>query len=266
MKHVFLLLIFLPWTILAQSDVTALFKQNGVGGSCTVYDLQKNKWIYSNEADSRIATLPASTFKIINSLIALEEGVVKDEYELVPWVGIQQVDTVHYGYRPDIYRDMNLADALSNSAVWVHLELAKKIGREKYKRYLTLCGYGNLDFSEKGTDFWNFGSFAITPVEQINFVRKLYEDKLPFSKRTMAIVKKIMLTESGEGYSIRAKTGMGILADQTIGWWVGYVEKENNVYFFATRLRNPTTKFSVQFAQQRKELTKAFLKQQSILP
>ncbi len=263
MKYIFFLILLIPLNVSAQIDFEKIKSDYQITGSVTLYDLKEDHWIFSDEQDSKTGTLPASTFKIMNSLIALETGVVKDEHELIKWVGIQNVDTVYYGYRPDIYKDMDLTEALAKSAVWVHLELAKKIGREKYKHYLTKCNYGNLDFSEKGIDFWNFGSFAITPVEQIKFIKKLYEGKLPFSKRTMDIVKKIMLTETGKDYQIRAKTGMGVKPGETFGWWVGYVERNNNVYFFATRIR--TVSYSMEFAQKRKDVTKAVLKQLHVL-
>ena len=265
MKIYITLFLLLPLSLYAQTDFEKTFKDYNVTGSITIYDLDKDLWIYSDENDSKIGTLPASTFKIINSLIALETGIIKDEKQLIKWVGIQNVDTVRYGYRPDIYKNMSLAEAFDKSAVWVHLEIAKRVGREKYKSYLKRCDYGNQDFSEPGTDFWNFGAFKISPVEQINFLKKLYEGTLPFSKRTISIVKKIMVTEVGANYVIRAKTGMGILADQSIGWWVGYVETKGNVYFFSTRIRTDSTKFSAKFAGDRKALTKSILKQLGVL-
>ncbi len=265
MKLYITVLLLLPLSLYSQTRFEKTFKDYNVKGSITVYDLEKDLWIYSDENDSKIGTLPASTFKIINSLIALETGIIKDEKQLIKWVGIQNVDTVHYGYRPDIYKNISLAEAFDKSAVWVHLEIAKRVGREKYKYYLKRCGYGNQDFSEEGVDFWNFGAFKISPIEQINFLKNLYAGNLPFSKRTISIVKKIMVTEVGANYVIRAKTGMGILADQSIGWWVGYIETKGNVYFFATRLRADSAKFSDKFAQDRKAFTKSILKQLGIL-
>jgi beta-lactamase class D len=265
MKLLLSFLLLLPLSSFSQIDFEKIFKDNKVTGSITIYDPVTDLWIYSNEADSKVATLPASTFKIINSLIALETGVVKNENELIKWVGINAVDTVHYGYRPDIYKDMNLAEALAKSAVWVHLELAKKIGREKYKHYLTLCKYGNLDFSEPGIDFWNFGPFAISPEQEINFIKDLYEEKLPFSKRNIAIVKKIMLTETGSAYEIHAKTGMAIVSQESLGWWIGYVENKGQVYYFATRIRKETVLFTSEFTSARKEITKTVLRQLNMI-
>lgn len=231
MKHTFAFLFFLSFSLSAQVDLDKAFKDCQMAGSITLHDYTTNKWIFSNEADSKVQTNPASTFKILNALIALEEGILKDEKEIVKFVGIQNVDTAKYGNRTDIFKDMDLEEALKKSAVWFNLEIAKKVGREKYKKYISACGWGNMDFSEPGLDFWNFGPFAVTPVQQIQFLEKLYKGELGFSKRNMDIVKKIMIAESTPLYTLRGKTGWGRTATEDLGWWVGYVQKKEGVVF-----------------------------------
>lgn len=68
------------------------------------------------------------------------------------------------------------------------------------------------------------------------FIRKLYEEKLPFSKRNMEIVKRVMISEVTDNFTIRAKTGWTRENNINTGWWVGYLETNNNTYFFATLL------------------------------
>ncbi|HEV7347778.1 penicillin-binding transpeptidase domain-containing protein [Telluribacter sp.] len=256
--------LFLSTAAFGQIDLQKPFQDCGIEGSTTIYDYKNKKWIYSNEADSRIATLPASTFKIINSLIVLETGVVQDENEIVPWVG--KTDTVLYGYRPDIYHDMPIREAFEKSAGWVYVELAKKVGNERYLDYLKKSGYGNQDLSgAEGADFWNFGKFAISPANQVSFLRDFYEEKLPFSKRTYEIVKRIMVLEKTDDYTLRAKTGWTRYGGNDTGWWVGYVERKDNVYFFATRLIKPRTTPNRRFTQCRIEITKAILRQMQVL-
>jgi beta-lactamase class D len=129
----FFLLVFLqPNRSWAQLDLEKPFRDCHLQGSITLYDTQQKKWLYSDQADSQLETLPASTFKIINSLIALETGVIRDENEIVKWVG--KTDTVLYGYRPEIYHDMPMKEAFRESAGWVYIELAKKIGKERYRQ------------------------------------------------------------------------------------------------------------------------------------
>ncbi|MDB5255359.1 MAG: Beta-lactamase, partial [Chitinophagaceae bacterium] len=208
---------------------------------------------------------PASTFKIINALIALEEGILKDEKEIVKFVGIENVDTSYYGNRTEIFKDMDLEEAFKKSAVWFNIEIAKKVGREKYRKYITACSWGNMDFSESGVDFWNFGPFTVTPVQQIEFLQKLYAGKLGFSKRNLEIVKRIMIAESTTLYTIRGKTGWATTATEDLGWWVGYVEREEGIVFFATRTRKQKIDKNLNFVPCRKTITTAVLKQLTII-
>jgi len=104
------------------------------------------------------------------------------------------------------------------------------------KKYLSLLKYGNHDLSAPVDSFWLKGNFRVTQEEQIDLLLRLYKDELPVSKRTMRIVRKIMIFEKNPEYIIRAKTGMTYQGIKTIGWWVGYIEKGDNVYFFANNI------------------------------
>ncbi len=259
MIRLLLLYCFLPTISAAQIDFKKPFADCNLEGSTTIYDYSQQKWIFTDEYESRRPTLPASTFKIINSLIALETGVIRNENDVVKWVG--RVDTVLYGYRPEIYRDMTVQEAFKESAGWVYIELAKKIGRDRYRFYLNKCHYGNMNLSESGVDFWNFGPFAVSPVNQVEFVKALYEGKLPFSKQNMAIVKRLMITETTSTYVIRAKTGWTRDGGKDTGWWVGYVKQDTKPYFFATRLIKSRTTQNPNFGDCRKKITKDILHQ-----
>lgn len=239
------------------------FDSCGVEGSVVIYDQSKQKWIVSDTTAIFLETLPASTFKVINLLIALETKTIKDEHEIVKWVG--STDTSKYGYRPEIYHDMSVKEAFEVSAGWVFVELAKKIGKDQYKKYLTLCEYGNLNLTQADTDFWNFGEFAISPINQVEFLIKLYEGSLPFSKRNIEIVKNVMINEQTDHYALRAKTGWTRDKDINTGWWVGYVENKNDVYFFATRLLQNRKFNRSDFGTCRKELTKKIFKELKII-
>ena len=111
-----------------------------------IYDLKTQRYITNDTTDINKTTIPASTFKILNLLIALETGVIKDEKEIIEWPG--SIDTNKYGIRRDIWKDMTVEEAFKKSAGWVFIELAKRIGREKYRYYLDTCNYGNQDLSE----------------------------------------------------------------------------------------------------------------------
>ncbi len=235
-------------------EFKSYFDSCGVKGSIVIYDNKEKQWILSDTAESEMPTLPASTFKIINLLIALETKAIIDENEIIKWNG--NTDTVKYGYRPDIYKNMTVKEAFDLSAVWVFIELAKKIGRENYKKYLSESNYGNLDLSQEDIDFWNFGNFAVSPINQVEFIKNLYDEKLPFSKRNIEIVKRVMMTEQNDDYVIRAKTGWTRENNINTGWWVGYIENRNGTYFFATLLLQDRKFKRDDFANCRKEITK----------
>jgi len=247
----------------AQTNLQQYFDSIGIAGSTTIYDYQQDKWIFTDSSDAQKATLPASTFKIINSLIALEFGAVDNEKEVLKWDGKvrgfqgQPIEAWN--------QDTNLKEAYTNSTVWFFVEIAKRIGREKYKSILNSCDYGNGSLSEKGADFWNYGNFAITPINQINFLVRLYDEKLPFSEKTIKTVKKIMISENTPGFRIYSKSGWTQKNGQDIGWWVGYIEKKDKTYFFATRLLKDETKELREFGDLREEITRKILTEMEIL-
>jgi beta-lactamase class D len=140
-----------------------------------------------------------------------------------------------------------------------------RISKENYKKYLRLCNYGNLNLTQKDDDFWNFGAFAISPINQVEFLKNLYDEKLAFSKTNIQIVKKVMISEQKDDYTFRSKTGWTRDKGVNTGWWVGYLENKEGVYFFATRLLQDRKLNSPNFGSCRKEITKRALKELGIL-
>ncbi len=258
-----LLFNFFTFSVNAKVDFEKPFKDCNLEGSITIYDYNKKEWIVSNKNDSYKETLPASTFKIINFLIALESKVIKDENDVIKWVG--KVDESIYGHRPEIYHDMTIKEAFEVSSGWVFIELAKKIGKKNYLHYLKESYYGNMNLSAKGDDFWNLGRFGISPHNQVTFLVDFYEYKLPFSKRNIDIVKKVMINTKNDDFILRAKTGWTRPELDDIGWWVGYVEKKDNLYFFSTRLIKKRSTINKNFGDCRKSITTKILKDMKIL-
>lgn len=251
------------FTALSQADLKKIFKNCHVQGSTTIYDFNKKLWYYTDSSDAFEEMLPASTFKVINLLIALETGIIKDEHDTIKWVG--GIDTSLYGYRPEIYKDMSVKEAFEVSAGWVFIELAKRVGKHRYQYYLNLSKYGNGKLSQKGDDFWNFGDFAISPQNQVKFLVDIFQEKAHFSKRNLQILKSVMITEKIGSTVIRSKTGWTRVNGMDIGWWIGYVERRGGVYFFATRLTKDRSIINHRFGQCRKEITKEILRQLKML-
>lgn len=244
--------------VLLRPDWKPLFAACGATGSVVLFDAARNSWIASDTADWRTETLPASTFKIVNLLIALETGVISSEQDTVRWPG--STDTALYGYRPEIYHDMTVQEAFTESAGWAFIELAKKVGRDQYKALLARAGYGNGKLSERGTDFWNFGAFGISPYDQVRFLRALYNRSLPFSAAHLDVVRRVLVSERTAHYSISAKTGWTRHGGVNTGWWVGWVESKRGTVFFATRLLQDRKKARADFGSCRKEITRTVLR------
>jgi len=249
--------------VLVRQDFKKYFDDCNVEGAIAIYDHKNHTWILSDTVATRKETLPASTFKIINLLIALETKTIASENDIVKWPG--STDTLKYDYRPNIYHDITVKEAFEVSAGWAFIELAKKIGKDNYKKYLTLCHYGNINLSQTDPDFWNFGAFGISPINQVEFLKKLYEEKLPFSKRNIDIVKKVMINEQNDDYTIHSKTGWTRENDINTGWWVGYIENKNGAYFFATRLLQDRKLNASNFGNCRKEITKSVFRDLNVI-
>ena len=237
-----------------EMNLKKYFSSYNTQGSITIYDYKNKKWIYSDVEDSKKRTLPASTFKIPSSLISIEEGAVKDEYEVLKWDGVKRTYAAHNA-------DTDLKDAYKNSTVWFYQEIARRIGKEKFEKYLKEFNYGNQNLSGKDDYFWLDNTLTISPVEQINFLTGLYEEKYSLSKRTYSIVKEVMINEKNDSYVLRAKTGYSDVNTLDIGWFVGYVETKDNVYFFATRLWQDEPNKNKDFLGLRKTITIDVLKE-----
>lgn len=259
MLKITLLAIVLTPICLSGQIFQSNFDSLQLDGSTTIYDYNNKKWYHSNERDAHIETLPASTFKIPNSLIALEYNAVQDENEVFEWDGKPKS---HFGYVIDAWnKDSDLKTAYKNSTVWVYEEVAHRIKRDKYIDILDKCNYGNGILTEKGIDFWNYGDFAISQSNQIEFLIKLYENNLPFSETTLSTIKDIMISEVTENKILRGKTGWTRHKGKDIGWWVGYLETGDNVYFFATRLIKNIEDKNPHFLSARKNITNSILSQ-----
>lgn len=229
------------------------FLKFDVKGSFSLYDLKNDKYLVTDTIQFNVRYTPASTFKICNSLIGLETGVVKDADYIIPW------DSVKRGYET-WNKDHNLRTAFANSVVWYYQELARRIGEKQMKEYVEKIPYGNADISGEIDMFWlGVGGLRISPKEQVDFLKRLYMNDLPFSRRSMDIVKDIMIKTVDSTYTLRAKTGWGVTDNIDHGWYVGYVEKKDGVFFFATCVHN-TKQDNPYFIKSREMITRSFLK------
>ena len=192
-----------------------------------LFNKLENKYTRFNASRCAERFLPASTFKIPNSLIGLESGVISDENYMIRWDGVKR-------WNADWNRNHTLASAIKFSVVPYYQELARRVGREKYDRFLNEIDYGNKTAGAAIDTFWLDNSLKISADEQVEFLKKFYDYKLSFSKRSIDIVKKIIPEEKYSGSTLKFKTGTGKRENGAyIGRVIGYVEKGENVFFYA---------------------------------
>jgi beta-lactamase class D len=210
----------------ADTSIVAKYFNNHKG-AIVVLNNTTGKYYRYNAKRCAQRFLPASTFKILNSLIGLETGVIKDENFVIKWDGVER-DNKEWN------RDHTLASAIKFSVVPYYQEHARRVGKNKYNKILPKVNYGNNKVGKAIDRFWLDNSLKISADEQVEFLKKFYEYKLPFSKRSVDIVRKIMPEEKYPNSVMKFKTGTGIKDDKNwIGWLVGYIEKGSDVYFFA---------------------------------
>jgi beta-lactamase class D len=225
-------------------------------GVFVLYDLNNDHYSRYNPERCAERFLPASTFKILNSLIGLETGVIPDENYVIKWDGTQYENSAWN-------QDHTLKTAIQNSVVWYYQELARRVGTEKMQYYVDAVGYGNKDITGKTDTFWLTGALRISANEQVELLKRLYHDDLPFSQRSMKIVKEILVLENTNTYRLIGKTGSGLVGTSYIGWFVGYVEEKDTVYFFVTNIESSSSEAD---GVKAKEITRDILQGLELLP
>ncbi len=155
-----------------------------------------------------------------------------DEFQVFEWDGVERQISVWN-------RDQNLRSSMRNSVVWVYQEFARALGEDREREYLERIAYGNADPGGGIDRFWLDGHLVVSPIEQLEFLQRLYRNDLPFSEVHQRLVKDIMIIEAGPSWILRAKTGWQIIDEQHYGWWVGWIEFPDGPVFFATHIDMP---------------------------
>lgn len=203
------------------------FAQRGLRGVFVAFDSAEGRWL-TNDADRAACSyLPASTFKIPNSLISLECGAIADADVVLKWDGKDRGIAAWN-------HDQNMREAFHNSTVWFYQELARRVGEKRMQTWVSSSGYGNADASGGIDTFWLDGKLRISAIQQIDFLVRLREGTLPFKADHMDLVKTIMVADQRKDWVLRAKTGMTLRVEHPIAWYVGWVETSKGAVYFAT--------------------------------
>lgn len=212
----------------------------GLTGAAVIYDRAENRYAVYNGELAGTRRSPCSTFKIISSLIGLEQGIILPDDSVRTWSG-------EMFWNEDWNRDIGFEYAFRTSCVWYFREVIDEIGRETMQKELEKLAYGNCDISDwKGeqntnnsnralTGFWIESSLKISPKEQTEVMERIFGENSTYSEETIEILKEVMRLpeEYGTDIPVYGKTGMGKTDGITVdAWFTGFAEtSEEPVYF-----------------------------------
>lgn len=210
------------------------FKENKVEGCFALWNNGNGQFTIYNLSRYRDSSfLPASTFKIVNSLVGLQTGKISGENMIIKWDGVVRPN-------PQWNKDLSMYQAFRVSAVPYFQEVARRIGKDTMQFWLDSLSYGSKKINGPVDSFWLNNSLKITPDEQLGLVKKLYFDKLPFYVSYQETVKKAMLFEDKPEYKLSYKTGWGVTENgNQLGWVLGYIVENRHPYFFVLNIESP---------------------------
>lgn len=218
---------------IARPEWRVYFDEAHVAGTIAVYDSADGKLACSDVALCAEPALPASTFKIANTMIGLETQVLEDAETKMPWDGKEYAV-------PEWNQDNTLRTALRVSCVPCFQAVAQKVGAARMKDWVDRLDYGNHDISGGIDQFWLTGGLRISPLQQIDFLRRFEEGKLAISPRTSEIVHDVLTLDVGQEHVLVGKTGLlqDPNSEKLTAWFVGFVELGKRHVFFATLINH----------------------------
>ena len=216
--------------VIDTEDLSGFFA--GYEGCFVLYDTKADIWDIYNEELAAKRFSPDSTYKIYSALLALENQSITQDASTLEW------DGQLYSF-PEWNKDHTLESAMQNSVNWYFQALDEKAGLDTLKEFYQAIGYGNCDLSGGVSEFWMESSLKISAVEQVELLQKLYTNEFLFEAENIQAVKdSLKLSASGQSV-LSGKTGTGIINGKSInGWFIGYVESADNMWFFATNIQS----------------------------
>jgi beta-lactamase class D len=230
----------------------AHFEARGVRGTFVLFEPALDRYSILDEGRAKQRFLPASTFKVANALIGLEVGSITDEHEVFRWDGKPKPV-------PAWERDHTLASGMRESVVWMFQEVARRTGKARMREWIDRLEYGNRDIAGGIELFWLQGALRVSALEQVQFLHRLAEGRLPATQRAQRLVREAMVVEKTRAYTLYAKTGTIDSGRNAIAWWVGWVERKGRpVAYFALNFDPAArTVFADRFAIARAILAEA---------
>lgn len=215
-----------------------IFERADANGTIVIESLDgKTRHIWNTDRAKKRFTA-ASTFKIPNTLIALEEGVAKNAEQPFKWDGTKR-------WHPSWNQDQTLKTAYKHSCVWVYQDIARKVGKDRYREQLKQLAYGNQTIGDDVSTFWLDGKLRISAFEQLSVIRGIYLEEFPYRPESYKTLKEIMVAKKKPDYTLRAKTGWALRTDENVRWYVGYLESGDDVWVFAANIDMPKFRANV---------------------
>ncbi len=205
-------------------------------GSFVMHDVSDGTWFIYNEEAARTRTSPASTYKIYDALLGLDEGIITPEDSTLSW------DGTAYPF-PEWETDQNLTSAMENSVNWYFQRIDAQAGNSRVRAFLKKLAYGNqtagsLMDESVPAQYWMDGTLKISPLEQVRLLERLCSGELPSSPSSIAAVKDAICLQKDVSGSLYGKTGTIRTDGQDVsGWFVGYTEKNGKLYCFAANIQ-----------------------------
>ncbi len=236
------------------------FDDAGVVGTFAAREVGTGRTLVWNVDRAEARRLPASTFKILNSMIILQTGLVDDVDEVVAWDGVERPIAAWN-------RDHNLRSGIEVSAVWMYQELAREVGEDRMAEWVVAADYGNADIGGGIDEFWLRGDLRISPLEQLDFLERMVTGELPFDAEVVADVGEIIVREQGDGWVWSHKTGTALAVQPTLGWLVGTAQQGDRTWVFAMNIDLDSTELSGQIDPLiRQTLSRRILENVGALP
>lgn len=229
-------------------DLEDLFEGKNLSGQVLIYDESSNQYTSSDFDMARNKFIPASTFKIPNSIIGLETGAIDENY------------IFKYDNQPRTYerwnKDLSLREAFQVSCVPCYQELARKIGVERMQAGLDSLAYPGMVVNKESLEtFWLTGESEISSLEQVDFLRRFITKQFNLKESTRETMLRVMARDTTAQGIRYAKTGWGEYQGKDLGWFVGYIQKPKNRIYFATLIIREEGFPEALFADERIRLT-----------
>ena len=206
------------------AKVAALLTAAGASGVFVLHDLQTDSLLVSDPQRGEQRFTPASTFKMLNALIALQTGVVTGPDEVFKWDGQPR-------FSKSWERDLTLTEAMRESAVPIYQEVARRIGQQRMQQFVSATDFGNNNIGQAIERFWLDGPLAISAIEEARFTARLAQGQLPFDQAVQTKVRAMLPSEKTADYQLFGKTGWASNQQPMIGWYSGWVERADGKRF-----------------------------------